>query len=341
MKKVYVGMDIGSKVTCMAAIDPRGKMIDATQFDTSIKSMVEFIGRQNAETMVLLEEGELSGWAYRELTPYAKRVVVCDPRRNAWVAKGGSKNDKIDAYKLSELARMGSYDPVYHSEDEEMIAFKIAVQHYEESRKRVIRIKNQVKARLRVQGVIIKDKSAYRKDDRGKVLESVGNPSTREIIAQDMELLDALTLEKARSLLRVLRLSKNFPVIERLSEIPGVGPRISSTFVAYVQDPNRFSSRSKFLRYCRLGILKRSSNGIPIGREHIDKAGCASLKDISRKAFNAAMLTKNDNQFKRFYRASLERTGSEKNARLNTQRKIMLTMLAIWRDGTRYLPDED
>lgn len=340
MKKVYVGMDIGSTVTCMAAIDAKGELIDSAQFDTNIKSMAEFIERQNAKVFIMFEEGELSGWVYRELLHHADKVVVCDPKRNAWVAKAGSKSDKIDALKLSELARLGSYAPVHHSEDEDMISFKLAVQHYEECTKRVTRIKNQVKGKLRRQGVIIKDKSAYRKKERERILESISNLHSRSIIAQDMELMDILNTEKAKSLVRVIRMSKNFPVIERLNEVPGVGPRVSSRFVAYVQDPRRFRSRSKYLRYCRLGIVDKSSNGVPIGKKHIDKAGCGSLKDVSRKVFNASRKTKTDNNFKSFYAESLKRTGSEENARLNTQRKIMLTMLAIWRDGTRYLPDQ-
>ena len=42
------------------------------------------------------------------------------------------------------------------------------------------------------------------------------------------------------------------------------------------------------------------------------------------------------NGIKDFYLRSLQRTGSETSARLNTQRKILAIMLAVWRDGTEY-----
>ena len=43
------------------------------------------------------------------------QVLVCDPRRNA-LLKEGSKNDKVDARKLSELLHAGMLRPVYHGE---------------------------------------------------------------------------------------------------------------------------------------------------------------------------------------------------------------------------------
>jgi len=129
-------------------------------------------------------------------------------------------------------------------------------------------------------------------------------------------------------------------VIKELRKIPGVGPITSAKFVAYIQEPKRFSNRSAYGRYCRLGVAKRVSNGVPIGKEHLDWCGNPVLKDVSRKVFNSAMLTSDDNPFKISYRASLSRTGSEKSARLNTQRKIMMVMRAIWRDGTSYSPEK-
>ena len=82
--------------------------------------------------------------------------------------------------------------------------------------------------------------------------------------------------------------------------------------------------------------MKRSSDGSPLGREHLSKEGNAVLKDVSRTAFERARATRRSSGIKEFYASSLERTGSETKARLNTQRKILAVMLAIWRDGTEY-----
>jgi transposase len=164
-------------------------------------------------------------------------------------------------------------------------------------------------------------------------------PSFRRLLSpaltQEYRILDNLTREKSKARSLVIRLSRGFPVIERLKKIPGVGPVLSARFVAYVQDPHRFNKRS-LARFSQLGIVKRSSDGVSLGREHLEKSGNGALKDLSRKAFQGALKTKKPNGIKTFYARSLSRTKNADHARLNTQRKVLGTMNAMWRDGTEY-----
>ena len=53
---------------------------------------------------------------YDLLKPHVTKVIVCNPRKNA-LLKAGSKSDRIDAQKLSDLLRAGMLTPVYHGEN--------------------------------------------------------------------------------------------------------------------------------------------------------------------------------------------------------------------------------
>ena len=55
------------------------------------------------------EEGPLADWLARTLRPHVERVIVCDPRRNALIAKSGDKDDPIDAERLAQLLRGGYF----------------------------------------------------------------------------------------------------------------------------------------------------------------------------------------------------------------------------------------
>ncbi|MBA3712372.1 MAG: hypothetical protein H0W76_07960 [Pyrinomonadaceae bacterium] len=57
------------------------------------------------------------------------------------------------------------------------------------------------------------------------------------------------------------------------------------------------------------------SDGKPRRYPKLDRAGCGRLKDVSRKAFEAARQTKTDNSFKRAYHEALARTHDETHAR--------------------------
>jgi transposase len=338
MRKVYVGLDVGSKVCAVYAMDSRGRHIKSSLFNTSGGNMIEFMEKLNGKVHALLEEGELASWTYRTLKPHVETVIVSNPKRNSYIAKSKVKDDMADAKKLAELLRMNSFDPVWQPEAESMAAFKILVQHYEEATKRAARLKGQIKARLRRQGVIVTGSRVYGKTGRTEAVSRIKDKYLREMIEQEFSLLDHLERERALSLARMRRASRKYPVIKRLEKIPGIGFNLASRFVSYVQDPHRFKKRTLW-NYSRLGVSSKESDGNQIGRVHLSNEGCGALKDLSNTAFYAALRTKSDNGIKRFYHSSLAGTGDITHARLNTQRKILAIMLAVWRDEKDYEDD--
>src|SRR5450759_3948277 len=105
MRKLYVGIHLGRNPCDGAVRDSKGKLLETCGFPTSGKNLIDFVGKQKGEVMVLVEECELAGWVMRTLLPHAKSVEVSDPKHNAWIARGKRKSDPIDAAKLSELLR--------------------------------------------------------------------------------------------------------------------------------------------------------------------------------------------------------------------------------------------
>ncbi len=75
----------------------------------------------------------MAGWLYRNLKPCVDELIVCDPRRNAHVAKDGDKDDPIDAEKLNDLYRGGFLRPVHQLESLERTAVKQIIGMYHDS----------------------------------------------------------------------------------------------------------------------------------------------------------------------------------------------------------------
>lgn len=339
MRTLYAGIDLGCK-TCAATVrDSRGKPLEMSSFPTSAENLINFVSKQKGEVRVLIEECELAGWVYRTLLPHVKSIEVSDPKHNAWIARSKKKSDPVDAAKLSELLRGGFYRPVHHPEDEEVANFKIIVQHYDQMTRTTTRLKNQIKARFRQQGIMTNGKSVYGMAGREKAIARVESEAIREILCQDFHLLDQAQENRAAARRLVTRLSRDFPVIKRLKMIPGVGTMCASRFVAYVQNPHRFN-RKALANFSRLAVVKRESGDSLLGGEHLSKEGNGTMKALSRTVFNAAVInTKKMNGIKVYYLGSLRRTKDETHARLNTQRKILAVMNAVWRDKTEYSDD--
>ena len=134
----------------------------------------------------------------------------------------------------------------------------------------------------------------------------------------------------------MIRQSHAFPEVKLLQTVPGVGPIGAARFSAYVQTPHRFSNRRKLWRYCRLGISFRSSDGKPLSHPRLDANGCGLLKDVARKAFDAALRCRESNSFQRAYEQALASTQNKVHARLSAMRKIVSVMRAVWVTKTPY-----
>jgi transposase len=114
--------------------------------------------------------------------------------------------------------------------------------------------------------------------------------------------------------------SIRFPEVQFLQTAPVVREITACRFVANLQTPRRFSNKQKLRRYVGLGVTGRESNGKRLAQSCLDSADVGSLKDVSRKVFEAARRTKQDNAFKRFYEQSLAQTKNRIHAGINVWR---------------------
>jgi hypothetical protein len=112
MRSSYVGLDVHQEAITVAVRDGAGKLVMESILPTRASALLEFLDGVRGELHVTLEEGTWAAWLYDVLKPHVRELVVCNPRRNA-LLKEGSKDDKVDARKLSELLRGGLLRAVY------------------------------------------------------------------------------------------------------------------------------------------------------------------------------------------------------------------------------------
>src|ERR1700730_8907734 len=111
----YIGMDVHKEAISIAVMNGDGKLVIESIIETKAITIVQFIRGLRGDLHVTLEEGTWAAWLYDLLRPYVHQVLVCDPRKNAWL-KAGNKSDQIDARKLAELLYLNKLTPVYHGE---------------------------------------------------------------------------------------------------------------------------------------------------------------------------------------------------------------------------------
>ena len=336
MSIVYVGLDLGSSSFHEVAMSTTGSLLVNRSFSTSEMNLRIAFSDLRGELHVHLEAGELAPWVSAVIAPLVERVVCSHPAANAWIAKDADKCDHLDAFKLAELLRLNRFKEVHYPQERSRRDFKTLVQHYDELTAQQARLKTKLKARLRMQGVIVTGERLFSSAGRKPVLAQVRSRDVRTAIGQLYEVLDQSVAAQGEAKLLMLRAAQAFPEIKLFRTAPGVGPIGACRFSAYIHTPQRFSSKRKLWKYCRLSVSQRSSNGKPLRRPRLDRSGCGRLKDVSRKAFEVAVRARQDNGFKRAYQQALESTHDAVHARLTVQRKIVATLRALWLTHSPY-----
>jgi transposase len=320
----------------VVGLDPQGVRVTDHGFRTSEENLISAFAAIPGEVHVHLEASSLAGWARSVLKPRVARVVVGHPQSNAWIGKDPLKNDRVDAFKLAEFLRLGRVHEVYYPDDPQRAVFKQIVQHYDDLTDQQAREQVKIKARLRAHGILTAGTAPFSSKGREACLARVPSEAAREAIRQLYGLLDQMRQAQRQARRLMIREAQRYSEIARFDKVPGVGLIGACRYSAYVQTPDRFSSKRKLWRYCRLGITDRSSDGKPLGYQAIDRNGNGRLKDFSRKAYQGAMQTRSDNAFKRTYNEALQRKHNETHARLTTQRKIVAVLRAMWKGGADY-----
>lgn len=321
-------------------INSDGNLVRSKPFKTTKDNLVKAFSNLGEDVQVHIESGELSSWVRSLINPFVNRVVVSHPKTLSWIARDSVKDDKVDARKLAELLRINRIHEVYYSDDERRKCFKQLVVHYEELTRSQAKAKCKLKARLRLLGLIRKDSRLFSKEGREEIISSISCESTRKMIEQLYSVLFHLIEVQKEAKQLMIEAGKDFKEVKLLQTAPGVGEILACCFVGHIQSIERFSNKRKLFKYCRLGVTKRESNGKRLSHPRLDSSGSGSLKDVSRKVFEASVTSsKKSNSFKRFYERSLDKTKNKVHARLSTQRKIISTFRAMWLNKTAFKDD--
>jgi transposase len=324
------------------AIEQRKKIVARYSIPTSIAAIRELLRSIPGKKELAFEEGSLAHWLWRNLRQDVDRLIVCDPRRNAYIAKDGDKDDPIDAGKLAELLRGGYLREVYHSEDERQVTLKRWVGLYHDRVHEAVRQINKLRGccrhyGIRPPGVVLRD--VVRRQDW------LAGLSDRDLQAQLMMLwpgLDA-TQEQVRICRReIRRLAKAYSMIPYWQALPGVGLIRAVTLYAYLDTPWRFRSSSKLWKYCGVGLERASSGKDRWGKPKKGRLQLAwqvnkRLKDaVMGAAFSAIRQGKNPfaEQYERLVRNGL----TPANARHTVARKMLSVMWGMWKTDHPFDP---
>lgn len=338
---IYAAIDLHSNSSTFGCMSPDGTYHGDHTFATTKENLIAHVNAIDATNRYLvIEQGNQSHWAACLLHTYVDELIICDPNVNTRVHSGVKKNDQSDTRDLCELYRLNGLKPIYYAKElgkRKLLLHQ--VKEYERLTKMITRNKNQFQASLRNWGYPIKmSKTLYVHPDR--VLSQIDRKDIREQFSRKLSLIVSLQQAKDAEREQFKQLGRSFWEIAEFKKMPGCGDISSHTISAYIQTPHRFSKRSEVVHFSKLAIKQFTSDGRPVKAETLARSGHSSLKSASHQIWKSALRRNDDNEVKRFYHQSIERSDNETNARLNTQRKIIKSLWSLWKNNQPYRPEK-
>ena len=334
----FIGSDVHCQFCELAVITAAGRVVQRQRCATTIPALLEIVRGVPRPRYLVIEEGPLAGWLWRNLHTEVDRMAVSDPRRNRLIAKDGDKDDDLDAEKLAQLLRGGFIKEVHQVETLERAVFKQLVALYHHRVRQRVREGLRITSLFRQHGVMIREKAYVAAADRAVLLERLpANTALRDMVVSMWPAYDALAEQEEMWRKNLIKQAQTEEVVRRFTELPGVRWVRAATLYAYLDTPWRYRNKSALWKYLGIGLERQHSGN---GPEHLG-VPLRAHRLLKNTILGAALsaVTQGNNPFADLHRRWLEQGLSAKLARRNVARALAATLWGLWKNGSAYHPE--
>jgi transposase len=328
------GIDLHVKSSEVCVVGEDGGVVERARIPTTEASLRRWFGRRDRMRICIEASGQ-SAWVARLLTELGHEVVVANAQRVRLIAESTLKNDRVDAETLARLVRM---DP----------ALLCPIRHRSEATQRL-------RGMLRVRRTLVTSRTACLNTARGllrsfgyrppaksaqrlaRAIAAGGVPEELRSVVAPL-VATALELDARIAVLdaEVVAVGQLFPVVERLQQVPGVGPLVALAYVLCIEDPSRFASRRDIASF--LGLRPRMRESAE--RAHfgaITRHGDPEMRRLLVQAAHACLRSRQDTDLARWATRLAGRVGKAK-AVVALARTLAIVLHRLWVSGEPYEP---
>jgi transposase len=312
----YVGIDLHKRDLVTAVEDERGPVGQPRRFPCRDEAAIVAHLSGLRPFRAVIEASASYRWLYDRLTPLGEVILAHPLRLRASIARP-AKTDKLDAALLARLLRIGQIPEAY--------APPAAYQELREltrARARLSRsateAKNHLHGLLAARNIHAPYRNPFgvrgRRWMRSLDLGVVGNLEREELIAR-LEHYDA---QRDRLDVVIAERATEFPQIEALTDIRGIGTYTALLVVAEIGEPERFSEPGQVASFAGLAARVYQS-GEHDYHGHITRQGSPWLRWVLVQA--AIKAIGRDRKLANFYERVRKRS-SRHIARVAVARKL-------------------
>jgi len=336
-QRLTIGLDLGDHSSRYCILDAGGEVVSEGQLPTT-KTGLNSLFEKMPRSRVALEVGTHSPWASRHIASLGHEVIVANPHQVKLITQSVRKNDRIDARKLAQLARVDPklLAPIRHRG--EIAQGDLAVIR---ARGELVEVRtgliNCARGLAKPMGERLKP------CDADQVIEGLAeglSGAVQTAIGPLLKSVEAISEQLAVYDQRIEAIAQRYPEVALLTQVYGVGTLIALTFLLTIEDAGRFAHSRDV--GCFLGLQPRqreSGNSQPeLG---ISKTGDRLLRSYLVQAAHC-ILRKGapDSDLRAWGVAKLGPAGKNAKRRVIVAmaRKLAVLLHRLWAAGEVYDP---
>ena len=335
-QRLTIGLDLGDRNTHYCILDEAGEVVSESRIATTQAGFGSLLEKMPS-SRVALEVGTHSPWVSRLLTGYGHEVVVANPHQVKLITQNSRKNDRVDAKRLAQLARVDPQllSPIRHrgAETQADLAVIRGRATLVEARTGLI---NSARGLVKPLGERLKKCDA---DQVGEDLAENLSTTARQAIEPLLKSVAELTKQIRACDEQIQQIAKRYPV-ELLTQVYGVGTLIALTFLLTIEDAERFSRSRDVGPFLGLQPRQRDS-GESQPQLGISKTGDRLLRSLLVQAAHC-MLRKGapDSDLREWGLKKAEQGGKKgkRRALVGMARKLAVLLHRLWVTGEVYDP---
>jgi len=296
--KYFIGLDVHKKKTTYVVKDRIGNIVLEGETATLYSELYGRLEPYLKSSIVGLESCTSYYTLYQNFLKNNYNIKVANTIQLRQLI---AKNDKLDAKRLAEMLRLGTF-PTSYIPDEEIQRLRSLLQVRHSMMEEEVRCNNRIQAFLDRNGIVMPDQEAFGKKWRQKLLQYIGSGEVSLELRYEYD--HFVYLEKKSEHLgqeisgyTMKYWKKEYKLIQ---SITGFGPVLSCYVIAHILPISRFSSNRKLRRYAGVVPTFHESGG-KRSKGHIPKTSSRKhLRWALIQAANAAGRT--NTKLGRYYR---------------------------------------
>jgi transposase len=332
---LFVGLDVSLKMTSICIVESDGSLVWEGKAESEPSALLKALSKWRKKIKLIgIEACPLSEWLYGALAESGLPTVCIETRHaQRFLSSRPNKTDRSDARGIADMMRLGHYRPVHVKSKESqllrttLIARKKFVDH-------MLAIEDTIRGLLKVHG--LKIGAVHRCTFAARVETLLTDaPELRIAIEPLLEARNMMRKQKALVDRRLGQTARKDEVCKRLMTVSGVGPIVSLSFKATIDDPARFKDSKAVAAH--LGLTPRVYQSGEIDRSgNISKCGDKLMRHALYEAANSHLRISKKWSALRAWGVKLAQRIGMKKACVAVARKLAIIMHRMWVDGTDF-----